>query len=77
MNKFNTNWADQLRAGALDVAENAEKIVGELERNVDLTVSIHLFCDTEEINWPYITIHRKLSSAPMNKAKRDYYKRED
>lgn len=76
MNKFNQNWADTLRAGALEVAENAEKIVGDLEKGIELTVSIHLFTDTEEINFPYISIHRKIGSAPMNKAKFEYYKRE-
>ena len=76
MNKFNQNWADTLRAGALEVAENAEKIVGDLEKGIELTVSIHLFTDTEEINFPYISIHRKIGSAPMNEAKFEYYKRE-
>ena len=75
--KFLKNWAEQLRAGALEVAENAEKIVGELDRNMELTVSIHLFTNTDEINWPYISIHRKIGSAPMNKAMRDYYKRDN
>lgn len=61
--KFNEMWASQLKAAALEVAENAESIVGELNGNIDLTVSIELASSNgETIGWPTISISRTIAS---------------
>lgn len=58
--RFKEDWVAQLRAAATQVADQAEAIVGDLEGNVELKVSIILKTDTEEIHWPRLTIEREI-----------------
>lgn len=58
--QFRASWIAQLRAGALEIAENAEKIVGDLENNQELSVTFTLRTDTDEIRFPTMTIYREI-----------------
>lgn len=66
MNRFAQNWADQLRAGALQIAEQAETIVGDLDLNMYMDVTIHLSSRDATIAFPSIEIRREIASKPMN-----------
>lgn len=66
-------WAEQLRAGALEVAEKADQIVGDLTGNIEICVGIHLQTNTELITFPEITIERRLISTEARKVKIDQY----
>ena len=68
MNRFSRMWADQLRAGALQIADQAETIVGDLEQNCTMSVTIHLSAGNGESFWPSIEIRREIASKPMNEA---------
>ena len=65
MNKFAEGWAAQLRAGALQIAEDAEKIVGDLELNKSMDVVIHLSSGDGSARVPSIEIRREIASRPM------------
>lgn len=65
MNKFSQRWADQLRAGALQIAEQAEMIVGDLELNRKLNVTICLGPGDGTMECPVIEIRREILSRPM------------
>lgn len=65
MNKFSQRWADQLRAGALQIAEQAETIVGDLELNRKLNVTISLGPGDGTMECPVIEIRREILSRPM------------
>ena len=65
MNKFSQKWADELRAGALQIAEQAEMIVGDLELNRKLNVTISLEPGDGTMKCPVIEIHREILSRPM------------
>lgn len=61
-------WADQLRAGALEICDKASDIVGDLAGNIELRVSIVLRTrSSDAINWPEIEITRRIVSPEMNK----------
>ena len=66
MNKIAQNLADQLRAGALQIAEQAETIVGDLDLNMYIDVTIHLSSSDAKIAFPSIEIRREIASKPMN-----------
>lgn len=66
MNKFSRMWADQLRAGALQIAEQAETIVGDMDMNLTMDVTIHLSSGNGQSFWPSIEIRREIASKPMN-----------
>lgn len=70
---FRKRWADQLRAGALEVAAHADDIIGNLENNVSLTVSINLETNKDEIVWPKLTIERTIFSNAMIKKMMEQY----
>jgi len=60
MNKFNEDWAAQLRAAATQVADTAESIVGDLGPNVSLRVIISLHTEDERIRLPRLQIEREI-----------------
>ena len=66
MNKFSRMWADQLRAGALQIADQAETIVGELDLNCTMSVTIHLSAGNGQSFFPSIEIRREIASKAMN-----------
>lgn len=68
MTDFNQGLASQLRAGALQVAEDAEKIVGELTLHQELSVTIKLGMLGQEAEWPQIVIQHAIASRPMTDA---------
>lgn len=63
--KFRQHWVEELRAGALEVAEHAEDIVGNLSGNISMSVTITLGGGSGGIGWPEITIERKILSRPV------------
>ena len=65
MNKFTEMWVNQLRAGALQIAKQAEEIVGDLEMNRELSVTIRLTPGDGTMKTPVIEIHREIFSKPM------------
>lgn len=65
MTRFQTLWAEQLRAGALQIADQAEKIVGELDMNRQLSVTIRLSPGNGKMEAPTIEIYREILSKPM------------
>ena len=65
MAKFQSMWAEQLRAGALQIADQAEKIVGELDLNRQLSVTIRLSPGNGQMEAPTIEIYREILSKPM------------
>ena len=65
MTRFQTLWAEQLRAGALQIADQAEKIVGELDMNRQLSVTIRLSPGNGQMEAPTIEIYREILSKPM------------
>ena len=74
MNKFARMWADQLRAGALQIADQAEKIVGELDLNRRLSVTIRLSPGNGQMEAPTIEIYREIASKPMFDAVVNWHK---
>ena len=65
MNKFTEMWVNQLRAGALQIAKQAEEIVGDLNLNRELSVTICLTPGDGTMQTPVIKIHREIFSKPM------------
>ena len=65
MTRFQTLWADQLRAGALQIAKQAEEIIGDLDLNRDLSVTIRLSPGDGTMKAPVIEIYREIFSKPM------------
>lgn len=65
MNKFTEMWVNQLRAGALQIAKQAEEIIGDLEMNQELSVTIRLTPGDGTMKIPVIKIHREIFSKPM------------
>ena len=65
MNKFTEMWVNQLRAGALQIAKQAEEIVGDLDLNRELSVTICLTPGDGTMQTPVIKIHREIFSKPM------------
>lgn len=65
MNKFTEMWVNQLRAGALQIAKQAEEIVGDLDLNRELNVTICLTPGDGTMQTPVIKIHREIFSKPM------------
>lgn len=65
MTKFQSMWAEQLRAGAFQIADQAEKIVGELDMNRQLSVTIRLSPGNGQMEAPTIEIYREILSKPM------------
>lgn len=65
MNKFTEMWVNQLRAGALQIAKQAEEIVGDLEMNRELSVTIRLTPGDGTMKTPVFEIHREIFSKPM------------
>lgn len=65
MNKFSEMWVNQLRAGALQIAKQAEEIVGDLDMNRELSVTICLTPGDGTMQTPVIKIHREIFSKPM------------
>jgi len=65
MDKFSKMWADQLRAGALEIADKAETIVSDLDLNLEMSVIIHLSPGNGQIKAPTIEIRREIFSKPM------------
>lgn len=65
MNKFTEMWINQLRAGALQIAKQAEEIVGDLDLNRELSVTIRLTPGDGTMKTPVIEIYREIFSKPM------------
>ena len=65
MNKFTEMWVNQLRAGALQVAKQAEEIIGDLDLNRELSVTIRLTPGDGTMKAPVIDIYREIFSKPM------------
>lgn len=65
MNKFTEMWVNQLRAGALQIAKQAEEIIGDLDMNRELSVTICLTPGDGTMQTPVIKIHREIFSKPM------------
>ena len=65
MDKFSKMWADQLRAGALEIADKAEAIVSDIDRNLEMSVTIRLTPGNGTMKIPTIEIHRDFFSKPM------------
>lgn len=65
MNKFTEMWVNQLRAGALQVAKQAEEIIGDLDMNRKLSVTIRLTPGDGTMKTPVIEIYREIFSKPM------------
>lgn len=65
MNRFEKMWADQLRAGALEIADKAEAIVSDIDRNLEMSVTIRLTPGNGTMKIPTIEIHREFFSKPM------------
>lgn len=65
MNKFTEMWVNQLRAGALQIAKQAKEIVGDLDLNRELSVTIRLTPGDGTMKTPVIEIHREIFSKPM------------
>ena len=65
MNKFTEMWVNQLRAGALQIAKQAEEIIGDLDMNRELSVTICLTPGDGTMKTPVIEIHREIFSKPM------------
>lgn len=65
MNKFTEMWVNQLRAGALQIAKQAEEIIGDLDMNRELSVTIYLTPGDGTMQTPVIKIHREIFSKPM------------
>lgn len=65
MNKFTEMWVNQLRAGALQIAKQAEEIVGDLDLNRELSVTIRLTPGDGTMKTPVIDIYREIFSKPM------------
>jgi len=65
MNKFTEIWVNQLRAGALQIAKQAEEIVGDLEMNRELSVTIRLTPGDGTMKTPVFEIYREIFSKPM------------
>ena len=65
MNKFTEMWVNQLRAGALQIAKQAEEIVGDLDLNRELSVTICLTPGDGTMKTPVIEIYREIFSKPM------------
>ena len=65
MNKFSEMWVNQLRAGALQIAKQAEEIVGDLDLNRELSVTIRLSPGDGTMKTPVIDIYREIFSKPM------------
>ena len=70
---FKEKWAEQLRAGALEIAEKAEDIIGDLTGNAEIFVGIRLTSDNEAFAYPTIEIQRVLHSHEMWKVKLEQY----
>lgn len=65
MNKFTEMWVNQLRAGALQIAKQAEEIIGDLDMNRELSVTIRLSPGDGTMKTPVIDIYREIFSKPM------------
>ena len=65
MKKFTEMWVNQLRAGALQIAKQAEEIVGDLDLNRELSVTICLTPGDGTMKTPVIEIYREIFSKPM------------
>ena len=65
MNKFTKMWINQLRAGALQIAKQAEEIVGDLDMNRSMSVTIRLTPGDGTMKTPVIEIYREIFSKPM------------
>ena len=65
MNKFTEMWVNQLRAGALQIAKQAEEIIGDLDMNRSLSVTIRLSPGDGTMKTPVIEIYREIFSKPM------------
>lgn len=65
MSKFTEMWVNQLRAGALQIAKQAEEIVGDLGMNRELSVTIRLTPGNGTMKTPVFEIHREIFSKPM------------
>ena len=65
MNKFTEMWVNQLRAGAIQIAKQAEEIVGDLDLNRELSVTIRLSPGDGTMKTPVIDIYREIFSKPM------------
>lgn len=65
MNKFTEMWVNQLRAGALQIAKQAEEIIGDLDMNRELSVTIRLTPGDGTMKTPVIEIYREIFSKPM------------
>lgn len=65
MNKFTEMWVNQLRAGALQIVKQAEEIIGDLDMNRELSVTIRLTPGDGTMKTPVIEIHREIFSKPM------------
>jgi len=65
MNKFTKMWVNQLRAGALQIAKQAEEIIGDLDMNRELSVTIRLTPGDGTMKTPVFEIHREIFSKPM------------
>lgn len=68
--RFRKQWAEMLRAGALEIAEKADAIVGDLPLNIALSVEIRLGQSGE---FPTILIMRELASRPMNEVLKSFH----
>lgn len=65
MNKFTEMWVNQLRAGALQIAKQAEEIIGDLDLNRELSVTIRLTPGDGTMKAPVFEIYREIFSKPM------------
>ena len=65
MNKFTEMWVNQLRAGALQIAKQADEIIGDLDMNRELSVTIRLTPGDGTMKTPVIEIYREIFSKPM------------
>lgn len=72
--RFRKQWAEMLRAGALDIAEKAEAIVGDLPLNIALSVEIRLGQSGE---FPTILVMREIASGPMNEVLKSFHSIKD
>ena len=76
MDRFQKMLVDQLRAGALQIADQAEKIVGEIDMNREMKLTIHLSSGDGRLTAPTMEIYREILSKPMLDVLGSYRKKE-
>ena len=60
--EYSRNITEQLRAVAMEISDRAEEIVGNVQGNIEMKVSIVIRTDDERIWWPEIQVDRRIVS---------------